>query len=106
MFTLEVAVPVPIFQTFFYASPEKYPLGTRVKAPFGRRTLEGFVVERDKKYGENLEYSNYNEVEKDFKAKKLHLLDLKNSVAKEINKLLETFRKDKQLKQLYNLAYG
>ena len=45
MFTLEVAVPVPIFQTFFYASPEKYPLGTRVKAPFGRRTLEGFVVE-------------------------------------------------------------
>ena len=32
---------------------------------------EKFVVERDQKYGGNLEYSDYEEIEKDFKNKKL-----------------------------------
>jgi tyrosyl-tRNA synthetase len=55
-----------------------------------------FVVERPAKFGGDLTYSSYSEVEKDFAAKKLHPLDLKNAVAKEINILLETFRKDKE----------
>jgi len=64
-----------------------------------------FVVKRDKKYGGDLEYSYYEELEKDFVAKKLHPLDLKNVVAKEINILLDDFRKDKKLHQLYKVAY-
>ena len=66
---------------------------------------EKFVVERDKKHGGTLEYSNYKELEKDFVSKKLHPLDLKNAVAKEINFLLKNFRKDKKLKELYKAAY-
>jgi len=49
---------------------------------------EKFIIERQDKYGGNLEYSKYNEIEKDFIKKKLHPLDLKNAVAKEISNLL------------------
>jgi tyrosyl-tRNA synthetase len=66
---------------------------------------EKFIVERPAKYGGNLEYSGYEEVEKDFKEKKLHPLDLKNSVANEINILLKNFREDKKLHELHGLAY-
>jgi tyrosyl-tRNA synthetase len=54
-----------------------------------------FVIERDNKYGGNLEYDNYENLENDFKEKKLHPLDLKNAVAREINNLLSVFRKNK-----------
>ncbi len=47
-----------------------------------------FVVEREKKYGGDVSYSGYDEIEKDFIKKKLHSQDLKNAVAKEINDLL------------------
>ena len=67
---------------------------------------EKFVVERPKKYGGNLEYDSYQAVEKDFIAKKLHPLDLKNSVAKEINKLLSIFQKNKKsLEKLAKAGY-
>lgn len=66
---------------------------------------EKFIVERPKKYGGDLEYSNYKEIEKDFKSKKLHPLDLKKAVAKEVNNLLEKIRKDKKIKELYKKAY-
>jgi tyrosyl-tRNA synthetase len=66
---------------------------------------EKFIVERPAKFGGNLEYLNYEEIEKDFIEKKLHPLDLKNAVAKEINILLQNFRKDKNLKKLHNLAF-
>jgi len=56
---------------------------------------EKFIIERDKKYGGNLEFSDYDEIEKAFIDKKLHPLDLKNAVSKEINSLLEIFRKNK-----------
>ncbi len=65
-----------------------------------------FIIERSEKFGGNLEYKNYEEVAKDFVAKKLHPLDLKNAVAKEINILLENFRKDKKLKELWKRAYA
>jgi len=44
-----------------------------------------FVVERPEKFGGNLEYKNFEEVKKDFVAKKLHPLDLKVARAREIN---------------------
>jgi tyrosyl-tRNA synthetase len=67
---------------------------------------EKFVVERPEKYGGNLVYESYDAVEKDFVAKKLHPLDLKNSVAKEINNLLKNFRESKELHKLHLNAYG
>ena len=67
---------------------------------------EKFVIERPAKFGGNKEYSSYEEVESDFVAKKLHPMDLKAGVAKELNKLLENFRKDKELHKLHKDAYG
>jgi len=67
---------------------------------------EKFVIKRDKKFGGDLEYDNYVSVEKDFIDKKIHPLDLKNSVADEINVLLENFRGDKKLHELHRVAYG
>jgi len=65
-----------------------------------------FVIKRDKKYGGDLIYDSYEGVEKDFKSKKLHPLDLKNSLADEINLILKNFRDDKKLKELYKKAYA
>lgn len=54
---------------------------------------EKFVVERPQKFGGKLEFKNYEELEKAFVEKKLHPLDLKKAVAKEINSLLKPFQK-------------
>jgi tyrosyl-tRNA synthetase len=54
---------------------------------------ESFIIERPEKFGGNLEYKTYEDLEKDFATKKLHPLDLKNGVAAEINKLLDPIRK-------------
>lgn len=66
---------------------------------------EKFIISRSEKFGGNKEYSSYEEVEKDFVEKKLHPMDLKNSVAKEINNLLKTIREDKQIHKLHQEAY-
>ncbi|HEB46877.1 MAG TPA: tyrosine--tRNA ligase [Candidatus Pacearchaeota archaeon] len=66
---------------------------------------EKFVVKRDKKYGGDIKYSAYGEVEKDFKDKKLHPADLKNAIAREINILLRKFRSDRKIKDLHRAAY-
>jgi len=67
---------------------------------------EKFVVKRDKKYGGNLKYSSYQEIEKDFISKKLHPLDLKNAVSEEIINLLKPInRQRKELEKLANRAY-
>lgn len=57
---------------------------------------EKFLVERPAKYGGNMEFSNYTGLEKAFLRKELHPLDLKNALAREINKLLEPFQKQKE----------
>jgi tyrosyl-tRNA synthetase len=49
---------------------------------------EKFVVKRDKKFGGNVSYNTYEEVEKDFVEKKLHPMDLKIAVAEEIIEIL------------------
>lgn len=53
-----------------------------------------FSIVRPEKYGGNLHYSNYETIEADFAAKKLHPLDLKNGVADAINVLLEPIQAD------------
>lgn len=46
---VEVAVPVPLFQTFTYSVPEDLSgdisIGSRVVIPFGRRTLTGVIID-------------------------------------------------------------
>ena len=41
---------------------------------------EKFAIERNKEHGGNLEYSSYEELEKDSISKKVHPLDIKNSL--------------------------
>ncbi len=53
---------------------------------------EDFLIERPEKFGGNLTFKNYQELEDAFVAKQLHPLDLKMALAKEINKLLEPVR--------------
>jgi len=65
---------------------------------------EKFSVERADKFGGNVDYSNYNDIEKDFLEKKLHPMDLKNAVAKEIILLLDKVDK-KKLNELAKKAY-
>lgn len=66
---------------------------------------EEIIIERSERYGGNLTYQTYEQLEKDFVAKKIHPLDLKNTVAKEINDFLSLFRKNKTLHKLYKEAY-
>ncbi|MBW2981916.1 tyrosine--tRNA ligase [Candidatus Woesearchaeota archaeon] len=67
---------------------------------------EEFIIKRPEKWGGNLTYKTYEELEKDFAAKKLHPMDLKNAVAEEINKLLELIRKKvKGKEELIKKAY-
>ena len=65
---------------------------------------EKFIIERPAKYGKNLSYSSYSEVEKAFNKKEIHPMDLKNAFAKEIIKLLNKIDK-KKLDKLAEEAY-
>jgi len=65
-----------------------------------------FLIERDNKFGGGLSYNNYNDLEKDFLSKKLHPLDLKLALAKEISLLLDVVRKKLKTKlDLVKKAY-
>lgn len=67
---------------------------------------ENFVVERPEKFGGNLEFSSYEEIEGAYRRKELHPLDLKNAVAREINFLLAPMRKvSKDMQKLSKEAY-
>ena len=57
------------------------------------------VIERPEKYGGNLSYASYESFESDFAAKKVHPLDVKMALAKELNILLEPCRKAAQGKE-------
>jgi len=50
-------------------------------------------IERDRKYGGDLHYTSYSEIEKDFACGKLHPLDLKKAVAASLEKILAPVRK-------------
>lgn len=66
---------------------------------------ESLIIERPEKFGGNLEYKSYKDLEKDFVDKKLHPLDVKNALAKEINLLLDPIRKGFKKKDLVKKAY-
>jgi len=65
---------------------------------------EKFLVERAEKWGGNLEYASYDEIENDFVKKELHPQDLKIAVAKEISNLLKNVN-IKKLNKLAEKAY-
>lgn len=67
---------------------------------------EKLIIERKKEYGGDLIYDSFEELKQDFVDKKLHPLDLKNAITKEINLLLKEFRNDKKIKELYKEAYS
>jgi len=50
-------------------------------------------VERPRKFGGNLEFSSYEDLEKKFSQKKLHPMDLKQSTAVYLNKMIDPVRK-------------
>ncbi len=54
---------------------------------FGR-----IVVEREEKYGGDVEYDSFEKLAEDYKIGNLHPLDLKRAVAKYLNKILEDVR--------------
>lgn len=67
---------------------------------------EKLIVERPEKFGGNLEFKNYQELEKAVKEKSIHPLDVKNTAAKEITKLLSEIEKSREdLEKLEKLAY-
>ena len=72
--------------------------------------VDKFKIGRPDKFGGDVEYKNYGELEKDFVDKKLHPSDLKDAVAVEINKMLdpirEHFKKDKKAAGLLKKVDG
>jgi len=55
-----------------------------------------FTIERPAKYGGNLSFKTYEELETIFVQKQVHPLDVKVALAKEINLLLKPFRENKE----------
>ncbi len=76
-----------------------------VVMPIKEDSNKTFKIERAEKFGGNIEYDNYEVFEKDFKSKKLHPLDVKNALAKELNILLRPLRNNKTLHKLRKEAY-
>jgi len=72
------------------------------------REVEIFKIERPSKFGGNMEFHNFEELEKTYKEGKLHPLDLKNAVAEELIKILEPvrkyFEKNKKAKELLEVV--
>jgi tyrosyl-tRNA synthetase len=57
------------------------------------RERETIKIERPAKFGGNIEFQNYNELEKAFEQGKLHPQDLKNATANELAAILEPVRR-------------
>ncbi|MEM3505420.1 MAG: tyrosine--tRNA ligase, partial [Archaeoglobaceae archaeon] len=54
--------------------------------------FEKLKVERDAKFGGDIEYTSFESLVEDFKAKRLHPMDLKKSVSRYLNELLSDAR--------------
>ncbi len=72
------------------------------------RKFKSMKIERDKKFGGDVELDNYQELEEMFRNGKLHPVDLKNSVAMYLDQMIEPirkhFEKDRKAKQLYEFV--
>ena len=53
---------------------------------------ETVVIERPEKFGGNINYKSYKEMENDFVSESVHPMDLKNSATKYINEILDPVR--------------
>lgn len=68
---------------------------------------EELRIKRAEKFGGDVVYSSYNELEKDFVDKKLHPMDLKSTLVEELDKLIEPIRKEfKGKEKLIEEAYS
>jgi len=69
------------------------------------KEVKKMKIERNKKFGGDVEFLNYEELRGSFIDGKLHPADLKNGVAKELDKLIkpvrEHFERNKKAKRLY-----
>ncbi len=63
-----------------------------------------FLIERAEKFGGNIGYDNFENIKKDVISKKLHPMDIKFAIAKEISKILSKMNQDK-LRKLAEKAY-
>ena len=67
---------------------------------------ESLVIERPEKFGGNLEFKSYEELESSVKEKKVHPLDVKMTCAKEIIKLLSKIEEHREeLEEIEKRAY-
>ncbi len=74
--------------------------------PLLEKRNKKYCVERTEKFGGNIEFATYDELEKNFVEGSLHPQDFKKSVAKYVNILLEHVREKFEDKQdLLNSAY-
>ncbi len=69
------------------------------------RAFDEFTIERPAKYGGDVTYYSYAELEKDYREEKLHPQDLKNAVAEYLDRLIapvrEHFEKNREARELY-----
>jgi tyrosyl-tRNA synthetase len=70
--------------------------------------FDKIVIERSEKFGGNKEYTNYEDLANDFTNESLHPMDLKKTVSKYINELLEPirqhFKTDEKAKKLHQFV--
>ena len=70
--------------------------------------VDEFVIQRPEKYGGNLSYSNYEDLEEDYESGKLFPMDLKPNVARMLNEFLipirEYFEKNADAKKLFDFV--
>lgn len=69
------------------------------------RAFDEFEIKRPKKFGGDVSYYSYEDMEMDFKKEKLHPMDLKIAVAEYLDRLIEPirthFEKDTKARKLY-----
>lgn len=74
------------------------------------RSKKEIVVERPQKFGGNAAYNSFADLEKDFCEGKLHPMDLKNTVARELDELITPirthFEKNTAARKLYEQVAG
>jgi tyrosyl-tRNA synthetase len=72
-----------------------------------QNSKEKLIIKRPEKFGGNLEFGSYEELEKFFVEKKLHPMDLKTTLTEELDKLIDPIRKqlkveEKLIKEAYS----
>ncbi len=72
--------------------------------PYLNRTNSVFLVERPEKFGGNLEFKSYNDLENIYIEKKLHPLDLKQTTAKYLSLILKGTREHFEKKEMAELS--